>query len=256
MTLVQNEPKKIYMWVEVQPITTPWIYHNSDLWLISLSSDWTNWITIADKNLWATTVYNSWDTLSEANCGKYYQWGNNYWFPRTWSVSTSSTKVNARTYWPNNYYSSSTFITSDTWDSSNNANLWGDTTNTSIARKWPCDIWYHIASLSEMQGLIDLWIAIWAWTSTGISAISSKILLPLWWGRSATSWGAYGQWTEAYYWTSTPTNSSGSEYTRAIFLDSLFSWSVGTIRKCYWWMIRPFKNEATQPDDSWTVIYQ
>ena len=29
------------------------IYQNTTLWLISLSSDGTNWVTIADKNLWA-----------------------------------------------------------------------------------------------------------------------------------------------------------------------------------------------------------
>ena len=100
------------------------IYHNSTLWLISISSNGTNWITIADKNLWATTVYNDWDTLSEANCGKYYQWGNNYGFPFTWSVTTSSTMVDASNYWPWNYYESSTFITaSPRWDSTMNYNL-------------------------------------------------------------------------------------------------------------------------------------
>lgn len=106
---------------------TAWIYHNSSLWLISISSDWTTRYTIADKNLWATTVYNDWNTLSEANCWKYYQRWNNYWFPYSWSVTTSSTQVNAQNYWPWNYYSSSTFIkrTSDPfwWDSSNNKNL-------------------------------------------------------------------------------------------------------------------------------------
>ena len=104
------------------------IYHSSTLWLISISSDGTNWITIADKNLWATAVYNNWDALSEANCGKYYQRWNNYWFPRTWSVTTSSTQVNAQNFWPWNYYSSSTFITQNAWDSSDNQNLrwWED----------------------------------------------------------------------------------------------------------------------------------
>ena len=102
-----------------------WIFHNSTLWLISLSSDWTNWITIADKNLWATTVWNRWDTLTDANCWYFYQWGNNYWFPHSWSVTTSSTTVDASWYWPWNYYSSSTFIVNDSkWDKSNNANLW------------------------------------------------------------------------------------------------------------------------------------
>ena len=106
------------------------IYHNATLGLISLSSDWINWITIADKNLWATTVYNSWDILSESNCGKFYQWGNNYWFAWTWATTTSSTQVDASPYWPWNYYISSTFITSSSeyWDTSDNWNLrwWED----------------------------------------------------------------------------------------------------------------------------------
>ena len=106
-----------------------WIFWSSTDWLISLSSDWNTWITIADKNLWATTVWNSGDTLSEANMGNMYQWGNNYWFPSTWTISnTSSTQVDARTYWPWNYYSSSTFITrsSSPYDRSSvqNDNLW------------------------------------------------------------------------------------------------------------------------------------
>ena len=100
------------------------IFWSSNDGLISLSSDGTTWITIADKNLWATTVWNSWDTLSQNNCWKYYQRWNNYWFPRTWSVTTSSTQVDASTYWPWNYYSSSTFITYNwRWDTTDNWNL-------------------------------------------------------------------------------------------------------------------------------------
>ena len=59
-------------------IKIPWIYYNENLWLISYSVDWQNWITIADKNLWATQVYNYWDVMTEANCWKFYQWWNNY----------------------------------------------------------------------------------------------------------------------------------------------------------------------------------
>lgn len=103
-----------------------WIFRNQIEWLISITSDWVTWYTIQDKNLWATTVYNDGDTLSEANCWKYYQWGNNYWFSRTWTVTTSSTQVDASNYWPWNYYSSSTFITWSTDRSSvHNDNLWG-----------------------------------------------------------------------------------------------------------------------------------
>lgn len=119
-----------------------WIFHNTTDWLISISSDWINWITIQDKNLWATTVYNDWDTLSQANCGNYYQRWNNYGFPWTWSVTTSSTQVDASVYWPLNYYSSSTFITwSIDWSSVQNDNLWWWVTwvvqrNNAIINTW------------------------------------------------------------------------------------------------------------------------
>ena len=103
-----------------------WIFWSPEDWLISLSSDLQTWITIADKNLWATTVWNSWDTLSEANCGKYYQRWNNYGFAWTWTLAdTSTTQVDASTYWPWNYYSSSTFIKYEwAWDTTDNWNLW------------------------------------------------------------------------------------------------------------------------------------
>ena len=123
VVIPDNNWTVLYQWT-----WSAWFYHNSALWLISASSDWTNWITFADKNLWATNVYTSWATLSEANCWKLYQWWNNYWF--TWWVNASSkswNQVDASKKWPWNYYSSSTFIYRSTtpywWDSSNNANL-------------------------------------------------------------------------------------------------------------------------------------
>ena len=105
------------------------IFWDSTSWLISVSANWQTWITIADKNLWATTVWNAGDTLTEANCGWYFQWWNNYMFPFTWTVTTSSTQVDASNYWPWNYYNSSTFIIwSGDWSSVQNDNLrWGDT---------------------------------------------------------------------------------------------------------------------------------
>ena len=112
-----------------------WIFYNATDGLISVSWDGTTWYTIQDKNLWATTVYNQWDTLTDANCGNFYQWGNNYGFPHSWTVTKSSTKVDASNYWPWNYYSSSTFITVSAnpyeWSSIKNDNLWGATTGVS-----------------------------------------------------------------------------------------------------------------------------
>lgn len=105
------------------------IYQKASLWLISLSSDWSTRYTIADKNLWATQVWSYWDTVTAAKCWNYYQWWNNYGFPWTWSITTSSTRVDTSAYWAWNYYSSSTYITYN-WDWSNPANndLWGYST--------------------------------------------------------------------------------------------------------------------------------
>ena len=127
---------------------TAGIYHNATLWLISISSDWTTWYTLQDKNLGATTVYNDWDTLSQANCGNYYQWWNCYWFPYTGTVTTSSTKVDASWYGKWNLYSSSTFITvSDIpydWSSVRNDNLrWMETTSKQVSWK-PIPEWWLV----------------------------------------------------------------------------------------------------------------
>lgn len=132
----KNEPTvptsswtKLY-WTSIE---AGWIFWNSTYWLISLSSNWTTWITIMDKNLWATTVWNSGDTLTDANCGNVFQRGNNYAFPWTkssTSITTSSTKANVTGFWPWNYYSSSTWITATPRQSSasngNNLRWWED----------------------------------------------------------------------------------------------------------------------------------
>lgn len=130
-------------WTSVYTSWSAGIWRNATLWLLSISSDWTNWITIADKNLWATTLYTDWATLSEANCGYYYQRWNNYWFPWiwAWNVTTSTDKVDASGYWPWNYYSSSTYITAGytDWSSVENDNLrWWVTQGTYPS--WETDI--------------------------------------------------------------------------------------------------------------------
>ena len=119
--------KSWWTWLYHSGSNNYWIAHNSSDWIISLSSDGTTWITMADKNVWATTVYNNWDTQTEDNCGKAYQRWNNYWFPITGTSWAISWPVDASAYWPWNYYSSGFVITnysaSYNWDSSYNKNL-------------------------------------------------------------------------------------------------------------------------------------
>lgn len=122
-------PSRIMLYDGSNIATGAWVFWNNTDWLISISWDGVTWFTIMDKNLWATTVYNQGDTLTDDNCGYFYQWGNNYGFPHSWTITTTRTKVDASTYWPWNYYKSSTFIIYDgDWSSVHNANLWGGVT--------------------------------------------------------------------------------------------------------------------------------
>lgn len=83
-------------------LLTTWIYWSSTLWLISITADgWATYITISDKNLWATNVWDDW---------LYYQFWNNYWFNVSPSDYVTSKPTLTDTYWPGNYYNSSTYV--------------------------------------------------------------------------------------------------------------------------------------------------
>ena len=111
----------------------PFTYRSATMWI-----DIRRKIVIADKNLWATDACSD-GILTENNVGNFYQWGNNYWFPFTWAVNTSSTQV-ASGVGP---YSSDVFIIwNDNWDSTNNPTLWWDTQDEEH-RQWPCPNWWH-----------------------------------------------------------------------------------------------------------------
>ena len=148
-----------------------WLFWNQPEWLISIT-DWTTWYTIQDKNLWATTVYNDWDTLTQANMGNMYQWWNNYGFISTWSVSkTSSTQVNASAYWPTNPYSSDTFITwNRDWSSVQNDNLWGWVSQWQISGTVISVDSSTVALKSDLSSYIKTW-------NNAVSSASSGVEL-------------------------------------------------------------------------------
>jgi len=219
------------------------IFWNSSNWLISLSSDWTNWITIADKNLWATQVWNNWDVLSETNCGKYYQWWNNYGFPRTWVVTTSSTQVDASSYWPWNYYDSDTFITrSDSpyiWDTTDNKNLWwGETwivqVDNVINNTWVLSVdwktWHvHVEQPNVCEITVQIVDTDYIWTATKIWDLVDGATI-IWHSN-----GLQGlQWL-SIAWVS---------YTILNWIDALDNWThfYGIYREWYWVIIYSFNN--------------
>jgi len=250
-----TEIKEVYHWsTKIWPSTySSWIYWNQQLWLISASSDWKNWITISDKNLWASTVYNSWDTVNAANTWWFYQWWNNYAFPYTWATDIVTSTTNASAYWPNNYYSSSTFrnIQSSHWDSSLNADLWWDNTNTLKARKWPCDTWWHVPTINEWFDLLDIWESLWArWARPNVwTNLSTKLKLPI---------VFLYQWTTAYtfYWCfvcSSFWNYKSMQDGDQLMITS--SWTSNVMNMAtVWACLRPFKNSPVIPDDTWTQL--
>lgn len=249
----------IYMWREPSYITTAWIYHNEDLWLISLSSDWSNWITIADKNLWATTIYNYWDNRTDDNCGYFYQRWSSHAVSISWSISTYSDQLDVSNYWPWNYFNPSVFYK---WYTSYmlswNENMRWYLTWTWEAMRWPCEEWFHVPTSQEWLDLRDTWIALSAWTQRWSKTFSTIMKIPWYWSRTYNQWDVNQSWNWFYRcsdWTSV------SE-AKALYFDPRYEWQsyskigVGTYYVNSWFFIRPFKNEAVQPDDSRTVLYQ
>jgi hypothetical protein len=225
--------------------------------------DW-NWCgyIIADKNVWATKVFN-WDNNDTATYWYYYQWWNNHWFETTWTLTDIwTTQVNTTWNWPENPYSSWTFIKwfSD-WSLPANDNLWwwaGDTltsnwTWTNIDRRWPCDYWYHVPSTLEWDWLIKAWISS-KWQSftwwLGISFFftwdasfpnfQNDLKLPPAGARNHSDASLYGQGgASGLYWSSSPMISTFS-YSMNFYWSNVYP--QNSINRAHGFSIRCFKN--------------
>lgn len=230
-----------------------WIYWNETEWLISLSSDGETWLTIADKNLGATQVYNNWDALSENNSGKYYQWWNNNAFPFTWATTTSSATVDASNYWPWNYYNSNTWISQNQWDSSNNNNLWWWETNTYEAMRWPCQKWWHIPN--EQNATTVLNILSW-FNISGYADIETYLKMPLSWLLFFSDWRPTNRWGTWWIWLSVK-HTTDDSWKVFGWYNSVWTINIEATSKWNWVHIRPFKNEAVIPyaNEWWTKLY-
>lgn len=231
-------------------INTPWIYHNPSCWLITLSTDWVNWTTIKDKNIWATST-------DLNNCNSYwctFAWGNNYWF---WGNESSiNSQIDASTYWPNNYYCCNKWrYWYDDWSSVRNNNLWWYNTWTKEAMRWPSAEWFHVPTCTEF---IDLSCALKCINGWNISANAFKayLLMPTtqWYSRYNSTPGRVCTGSDWWYWTSTPRTSTWGEcnarYARPICIDAwcVPMWNWG---RAVWYSIREFKNTPEIPTVWW-----
>jgi len=209
-----------------------WIFWDTVNWLISITGDGATWYTIQDKNLWATTVYNNWDILTQANMWNMYQWWNNYWFPSTWSVTTSSTQVNAQNYWPWNYYSSSTFITRSSspydWSSVQNDNL----------RWWVSWLWWESelknAYIGEYVPQYLCFTANTASSTIQLTKTGSPTAVTLETSTNWTTWTTYTFWAtitlaniwDKVYWRNTSTTDTGFSTNWANYYKFVMTWSI------------------------------
>lgn len=269
--------KKIYLWEDLvwphtDPITEAWIYHNADLWLLSavyiVDSWWTinpnNVQTFSDKNLWATAVWNYWDTPTAANTWTFYQWWNNYGFPynNASGITTSTSLVDTTNYWPSNYYSSSTFIINwaNDWTSDHNRNLWWWTTSNIdlVSKKWPCETWWHIPTAAELTTLTNMWQTLWWWWSNSdwLNMVKALLLPNLSWyySRNQSTWNlGFNIGSPCVYWCC----QDWALYQSAAYW--LWVWTNWMLYYWYpkaaWYSIRPIKNTTVIPDSSWTKIW-
>lgn len=199
--------------------------------------------TIQDKNLWATNVYDWWDTLDEYNCGYLYQWWNNNWFSSDASatISTSNVQVDASTYWPWNYYTGTDFIIEyEDWSSVSNDNLWWDTTDTDAARQWPAPSWYHVPSATEWENFVNMYMTIKPSETDGES-FATYFHMPFAGYRNYSYASLYDQGSNGYYWSSSPSSAS-SNYARSLYLDSSNVYASSSNHRASARSIRCFKN--------------
>lgn len=246
--------KKIYLWTDlVRPpsrpteparVTAPGMYHNQTDWLVSMSADWVNWITLSDRDLWASSYWWAWNL---------FQRWNNYAFSRNATLTKSSTQVDASSYCPGNYYSSSTFITWGDRDSSGEKNLWWWQTLIPEQMRWPCAEWWHIPSSYERDYMMRIGSLYEAWTYAPWSAASSMSAEPI--GLASNKWYYNTSWTWStsykYYWMADWWSSSPCAFWIVFSAWQLLSYNAD---ECNWYAIRPFKDDPVVPTTDWTVI--
>lgn len=207
--------------------TYPWC-DTSDI--IVCSWNWT-WYTLAACNVWSTTAW-----LTSASYWNYFQWWRNKGFSYsdssqqpttiTWNIWLNSS---TDTYW---FVWNSTLPSPQTWASSDITDNWWHTTNTSIARKWPCQTWYHVPSNTEWSWILTSW---WWWSNW--DWMNNALKLPYAWYRARDYYGyPYTNW-RGYYWT---TNTNSTESNTMYLSSSMIL--IAVMQRAIWVPVRCIKN--------------
>lgn len=255
----------------------PWLVQYPDTvyeenwfaWKDIVITNWTKTIIIMDRNLGATTddvsLCNPYD-CPQSISGYFYQWWNNKPRPSEWPLRyTQDYVTNASAYWPNNYFYDTSdkpriYYTSNDWAQPKNDNLWWNSTNTNIARRWPCPTGYHVPSYDEWTALLDLWFnnapklwwvtpawtAIWGWTYTYYKTptlptdLIYALKLPATWSRNPASSNVTYSSNSSPYWSSSVFTISPT-YSMSIWITANL-WIMSSDYRSNMYPIRCFKN--------------
>lgn len=243
-------------------IDTQW--NEFQMWTITFS-DWTNEITILDRNLWAKSN----DITSEDSKWYYFQWWNNNWFKNIWDLETSSKAVNTRWYARNNPYVSETYIVSNMnrssidnrdlwwwWEDNADNYYWMDANNWYM-RQWPCPAWYHVPSEWEINRLFTLWYNKVKGGDKDIHNVNifrmdeavdmiNAFRFPPSWERRYIDASLNLLWGRSYLWTSTPWNIDREDLRKSAYVVEWDSYAISSqwLNDRGWWVnVRCFKDE-------------
>ena len=204
-------------------------------------TDWTDTITILDRNLWAKKAWtgcedpNWWSACAwwDDTYWYHFQRGNNYGFdPLDTSIKENAKSVSSdwvvwSDIYDNSWYYGTTFIK---WDSSHWYDYWGDSTSSSSNhenlrwwggdyndtnnwfgknnenRRWPCPEWFHVPSYGELQKLQSM---LNADGKRNKDTLRDKLLIPFAGLRDYFDASVYFMGDYAYLWSSSPASASG-----------------------------------------------
>jgi surface protein len=228
-------------WNKLATVTNAWVAtwetwkSITDLtcaWHIVVCSWNTTWYTLQTCNLWSSIVW-----TGSTSYWNYFQWGRNKWFaygdtsqqPTTiaWTVWLNA---GTDTYW---FVWNSSLPSPYTWANSDITNNWWETTNTNIARQWPCASGYHVPSQPEWGAIHSAW-----WWGADGPTMQTALKIPFAGFRIRNNGAFFSGGSYGYYWSSSPNGSYGYYL---YFLSSNINPSYYDVR-AYGFSVRCFKN--------------
>lgn len=204
-TIPDNTWTTIFDWSSIA--SWAWIFWKESQQIISLSADGVNWITIADRNVWATQA---WTAETSACVWKVFQRWNNYWFTYNWDSaptfpSRTSTKVDTSGYWPSEYSSSAYYDwwSNQDWSSVVNNDLrwwvtWVVPSGYVLVEKqvYPGRLPIDYQEVEYIQSTGTQWIDTWVTPTSG--TMSQFKFMPKWWTWWVALW--YYVWNDNNDW--------------------------------------------------------